>query len=89
MLDLTNKLQLFSSARLNILQALLNCDDYLCGCNLINELDIPKNLLSYHIKTLIDLGYIKEVKCGRNKRYSIRPESEDKVKQIFNLLKII
>lgn len=84
-----DKLAVFNETKLTILKLLNNCDDFLCGCDLIDKLDIQKNLLSYHIKTLEELGYIQENRCGRRKRYSIAPESADKVKRILDLIEII
>jgi DNA-binding transcriptional ArsR family regulator len=79
-------LLIFNEKKLQILELLLNCDDNLCGCDLLETMDIPKNLLSYHIKTLIEQGYVQENRCGRQKKYSIRPESLNNLKSIFEVI---
>lgn len=77
----SEKLAVFNETRLTILRSLYECEK--CGCDLVDILDIPKNLLSHHIKTLINFGYIQEDRCGRKKRYSIREDSVDKVNNIL------
>lgn len=86
---LSDKLSLFNESRILILKSLFECDDYMCGCDLVGRLDMPKNLLSYHIKELSRLGYIEERRCGKTKRYSLTADSRPKVDQILNLLEII
>ena len=88
-MTLNDKLSLFNESRILILKTLFECDDYMCGCDLVGKLDIPKNLLSYHIKELSRLGYIQEKRCGKNKRYSLTADLRPKVDQILSLLEII
>jgi DNA-binding transcriptional ArsR family regulator len=86
---LKKNLQVFNENKLLILQFLFNCTDITCGCDLIEELNIPKNLLSYHIKQLEELGMIEESRCGRRKQYKIKTYSKAKVKKILEAVELI
>lgn len=70
------------------MRAIYLCSDNICGCDLVENLKIPKNLVSYHIKTLKDRGIIEEVQCGKRKKYRIRDENRRKVEEIFKVLEI-
>lgn len=78
-------LWLFDKNKLSILYVLLNCkeEENFCGCDLVEKLDIPKNLLSYHIKQLREAGLIGEKKCGRNKNYFIEDKSRIFIEEIL------
>lgn len=82
-------LSLFNENKLLILKSIYLCNENVCGCNLVEELSIPKNLVSYHIKTLREKGYIEEVKCGKNKKYKITAKKLDKVEEILKILELI
>ncbi|MBU0975998.1 MAG: ArsR family transcriptional regulator [Patescibacteria group bacterium] len=79
-------LWLFNENKLLILRSLYKCGDDICGCDLIDKLEIPKNLLSYHMKTLRDGGIVSEIKCGTRKNYLIRKE---KIKFVRDVLKFV
>ncbi|MDD3647538.1 MAG: ArsR family transcriptional regulator [Candidatus Dojkabacteria bacterium] len=72
-----------------ILKSLYKCRDNICGCDLIEKLDIPKNLLSYHMKTLRDGGLIEEMRCGNRKNYVIRKEKVKFVRKILQVIELI
>ena len=80
---------LFNENKLLILNSLYKCRDDVCGCDLVDKLDIPKNLLSYHIKTLRDKGFIREVKCGNRKHYTVDPKKEKTVKKVLEIVELI
>lgn len=82
-------LWIFDKNKLLILKALYKCKDSVCGCDFREKLKIKKNLLSYHIKILKENGFVKEVKCGRKKEYSLVKEKEAKVKEILKCVEII
>lgn len=82
-------LAIFNKNKLLILKNLYDCTDYLCGCDLVDKLGIPKNLLSYHIKQLKNLGYVEEAKCGKNKQYRIVSSKEIKVRKILEITELI
>lgn len=52
----------------------------------MNTLDIPKNLVSYHLKTLRENGYVLEKPAGRNKNYQLHP---NKINQVIYVLKAV
>ena len=86
---LDNILIVFNKNKLLILKYLFECGDFLCGCDLIEKIDIPKNLLSYHIKQLEGLGYIEDVKCGTRKQYRLATSKKNKVKKILEVTELI
>jgi len=71
-----------------ILKALYNCKNNVCGCDLAKKLDIPKNLVSYHIRILRELSVIEEAKCGKNKIYQIKTEFSNKIEEILKVLEL-
>lgn len=80
-------LWLFDQNKLAILYVLINCEkqDKICGCDLVGCLDIPKNLLSYHIKILREKGYIEEEKCGRKKVLRVCEGKRELIKSALDL----
>jgi ArsR family transcriptional regulator, arsenate/arsenite/antimonite-responsive transcriptional repressor len=78
-----NLSSLINENRLKVLLAIYKCSDDVCACNLVDSLDIPKNLLSYHIKMLRDSGYIEETKCGRFRKYQIKKDKIELVKKFL------
>ena len=72
---------LFDKNRLLILKALFNCQDDICGCDLVDKLGVSKHLISYHIKKLSEKGFVEEIKCGQRKNYKVKKEKEEVVKQ--------
>ena len=84
-------LWLFDENRLLILRKLYLCDQdsKLCGCDLTKELNIRKNLLSYHIRVLRENGIIEEVKCGRKKEYVICDDQIELVSQVLSIVNLI
>lgn len=82
-------LSLLDENRLLILREIFACPDPLCGCDLVERLEIPKNLLSYHVKTLREAGFVEETRCGRKKQYRLAPTQEPKVHQLLQLFELI
>ncbi|HOX41511.1 MAG TPA: winged helix-turn-helix domain-containing protein [bacterium] len=80
---------IFNSTKLLILKELSECTDKICGCDLIEKLAIPKNLLSYHIRTLRENGFIEEARCGQRKTYRIPENKSSKVRQILEIVELI
>ncbi|HAS91121.1 MAG TPA: transcriptional regulator [Clostridiales bacterium] len=54
-----------------------------CACKLLEELHITQPTLSYHMKTLCDVGLVKSRREGKWMHYSINTELFEEVKQIF------
>ena len=57
-----------------------------CACRLVEQLKLPNNLVSHHLKVLTELGILKSRKIGLHIKYSIR---DNKKKQISKLLKCL
>lgn len=82
-------ISLFNKKRLLILNAIYKCSGDTCNCDLVENLDIPKSLVSYHIKALLEMKLIYEIKCGKRKKYLILKNQIDKVKIILDLVGLI
>ncbi len=82
-------LEIFDEKRLKILHTIYTCKQILCGSDMVERLDIPKNLLSYHIKILKELEIIQEKKDGKRKFYKINPSRKDTVKKALEIVNLI
>ncbi len=67
--------------RLKILCALKN--DELCVCEIWQDLDIPQNLASHHLKIMRDAGLLDSRKEGLKIIYSLNKKG---IKNLTNLL---
>lgn len=82
-------LWLFDENRLLILRQLYKLKGDLCGKDLVNYLDIPKNLLSYHMSVLREKKYIKEVRKGKKKIYTLDKRREKQVEKILDVVGLL
>lgn len=80
---------ILNSNRMRILLALQDCKQNICGCDLVEKLNLTKNLLSYHIDFLEKNSLIKEERCGQKINYTLSVNGEKIVQQIYILEKII
>ena len=70
--------------RIRILKLLYQEDT--CVCQMVEKLDMKHNLISHHLKTLIDLGYLTNNRNGQHIMYSL---VKDKKMIVSKLLTII
>ncbi|MDO8513745.1 MAG: ArsR family transcriptional regulator [bacterium] len=84
-----DKLRIFNDSKILLLSALFKCEDTYCGCDLVNLLKMPKNLLSYHMKYLVEAGYVSEKKCGKKKHYKIKSVKKAEVEAILKMVDAI
>lgn len=82
-------IHIFDKNKLLILKSLFDCQDDICGCDLIERLNIPKNLLSYHISILIKNKLLKESRCGNKKIYTLSDNKIDDVKKVLKAVHLI
>ncbi|AKM82526.1 TPA: ArsR family transcriptional regulator [Candidatus Berkelbacteria bacterium] len=80
---------IFNENRIKILLQLFECNENICGCDLVEQIGIPKNLLSYHMKILEKRKIIEEKRCGQKKNYGLTDKGIALVKQIIKLQEII
>ncbi|AJD92479.1 hypothetical protein JMA_31620 [Jeotgalibacillus malaysiensis] len=64
--------------RLEILH-LIQQHQSLCVCDLAEHIDMPQSKLSYHLKQLLDAGFLKVEKKGTWNYYSIEDEGINEV----------
>ena len=55
-----------------------------CVCEIWEQLKLPQNLVSHHLKVLKDFGLISSKKEGLNVHYSINKENLDKHTSLLN-----
>ena len=57
-----------------------------CVCEMVEELNLKHNLISHHLKTLQDMGYIKSKRNGQHIIYSLQESKRESVKNLLLLL---
>lgn len=57
-----------------------------CVCEMVRELGIKHSLLSHHLSTLVDIGFLENKKNGRHSVYRIKDEKLACVNAICELL---
>lgn len=60
--------------RLQVLDALV-AHGPRCHCELEEDLEVPANRLSFHLKVLREAGLVLTVRCGRRVRYHLAPDA--------------
>ena len=80
---------MFSEPKLLILHALFTCDTAPCGCDLVQQLELSKTLLSYHLRGLRTLGFLEELPCGRQKQYRLSDTKRELVRQILRITNVL
>lgn len=71
--------------RIKILLLLYRKDT--CVCQMVKQLDLKHNLISHHLKTLQDIGYISSTKNGQHVIYHLEGSKRDIVKNLFSILR--
>ncbi|MHC1716348.1 MAG: ArsR/SmtB family transcription factor [Candidatus Dojkabacteria bacterium] len=72
--------------RIQILDLLYKKDT--CVCQMVKKLELKHNLISHHLKTLQDMGYISSTKNGQHVMYHLKESKKNIVKNLFKLLNI-
>lgn len=76
--------KLFELNRINILKLLF--ENETCVCQMVVKLKIKHNLLSHHLKTLIDLGYIENNRNGQHIMYHIVESKRHSITELLDLI---
>jgi ArsR family transcriptional regulator, arsenate/arsenite/antimonite-responsive transcriptional repressor len=72
--------------RLDVVRLLIQGER--CVCELMAELDLAQSRLSWHLKTLSDVGIIIGRKEGRWVYYSLNPATLDEARAILDSMKV-
>ena len=72
--------------RIQILDLLYKKDT--CVCQMVKNLELKHNLISHHLKTLQDIGYISNTNNGQHVMYHLEESKKNIVKNLFKLLTI-
>ncbi len=87
--DLRKTARLFHAladeTRLRVIDCLLACEQ--CVCDLTEDLRMSQPLLSFHLKTLKDVGLLRDRREGRWIYYSLNPETLEEVREFVQSLK--
>jgi len=58
-----------------------------CVCQMVKQLDLKHNLISHHLKTLQDMGYISSTRNGQHIIYHLEESKRDIIKNLFSILR--
>lgn len=72
--------------RIDILILLYHKDT--CVCQMVGKLNLKHNLISHHLKSLQDIGYISSKRNGKHIIYSLNKSKKEIVKKLFDILNI-
>lgn len=78
--------KLLVTNRIKILRLLYKKDT--CVCQMVNKLELKHNLISHHLKTLQDMGYIASTRNGQHIIYHLKESKKNIVENLFKLLNI-
>jgi ArsR family transcriptional regulator len=70
--------------RISILLLLYKQDT--CVCEMVEKLNLKHSLISHHLKTLQDMGYIASKRNGQHIIYSLQESNRESVKNLLTLL---
>jgi len=76
--------RLLQSNRIEILRLLYSKDT--CVCKMVKILNIKHSLISHHLKTLQDMGYVSSKRNGTHIMYHLKEEKKKTVKSLTNIL---
>ncbi len=75
---------LSDETRLKIID-MLSCRE-MCACEILEAFSISQSTLSYHMKTLVDSGFVNSVRDGAWMRYTINKERTDALLAFLNYI---
>lgn len=78
--------KLLSEVRIKILNILYQEDT--CVCKIVEATKLKNNLVSHHLKVLVDMGYIEAKRSGLHVIYNLKPSKKVLVKKILSLVEI-
>ncbi len=58
-----------------------------CVCQMVKKLNIKHSLISHHLKTLQEMGYISSTRNGIHIVYNLNKSKRKTVEMLFKLLK--
>jgi len=76
--------RLLSINRIRILDYLFH--EEACVCEMVKELKIKHNLLSHHLKILVDMGYLDSKRNGQHIIYALNSDKKDFISDLFNII---
>lgn len=75
---------LSEETRLQILAILANGEH--CVCEIVDHLQLPQNLVSYHLKLLKEAGFVQSRRNGSWILYRLSPDVASRIKEILKEL---
>ncbi|HOV15844.1 MAG TPA: metalloregulator ArsR/SmtB family transcription factor [Spirochaetota bacterium] len=80
---------LSDETRIRILKIIIEGNQELCVCEIVDALQIPFYTISKHIKELKNAKILSETKDGKFVMYSLIKEKDDFLEKIINLINSI
>ncbi len=70
--------------RIKILDLLYKEDT--CVCQMVEKLGMKHNLISHHLKTLLDMGYLRSNRNGQHIMYNLVEEKKEIIGELLTLI---
>lgn len=80
-----NQIKSLSDVNRLMIIDMLSCGE-LCGCEILEKLDITQPTLSHHMKILNECGLVESRKEGKNTYYKLNDLETTNLKDFLNLL---
>lgn len=82
--EIKNLRKLTAPNRIKILELLYKQDT--CVCKMVEKLELKHNLISHHLKILIDMGYLENRRNGQHIMYSLIESKRSFVNKLLALV---
>jgi DNA-binding transcriptional ArsR family regulator len=76
--------KLLVASRIKILGILYSKDT--CVCQMVEKLEMKHNLISHHLKTLTDMGYLESTRNGQHIMYKLVKSKKPLVADLFKII---
>ncbi len=57
-----------------------------CVCQMVEKLGMKHNLISHHLKTLLDMGYLRSNRNGQHIMYNLVEEKKEIIGELLTLI---
>ena len=76
--------KVFECNRIKLLTLLLEKET--CVCEMVTKTDLKHNLISHHLKTLVDIGFITNRRNGQHVMYNLLESKKPMVVKIMDMI---
>ena len=71
--------------RVSIVNLLANAPDPLCVCDFMPQLGLSQATVSFHLKKLLDIGFVEREQRGTWAYYSLNREGLERLAEVFTI----